>query len=577
MKTSTFAIIGTMALLSSLMAQTVPVINSYKPSGVNSLEARIDNLTVGHSYAVLSYPTNSYPNFVYDIFNDKAIVDAVFTADSTSKTQLVSKDLPFEKFTYVMDLDSYNGPNPSILSPSEGKAVSGDFNVQLSGRPPLLPYKSEIYLVSANNGKTFLVGVLEQSPAVVTISSAMYGNGPATIYVVSTAKVGVPAGDAGNNQYFYQHTIARNIFITNNVEAVNFEEVTSGYASIPLASHGPLLNAPYVLSVSDENENILYTTTGQFVNGSAQADWDHTSNSVPIDVTGHFYRYDISASSSGALAKTRVKPLNDADPNQQYTFFRCFGGSHVLASRLMTTEQDPDANDWQSITSILNGLGDNTYYTILWSDNLSWTREPLDYWNTKGVKVIMQASQTNDLSYITNALSAYASPMVGGWIWHGHGGPADLAYGLDNFITVDIHYSDIGRLRGNSFKIVTSSGANGQNTHGIRFIFLNPLLETWLFGCSTAKDADWAIVTGTAPFDYTTRPNLSKTLFFGYSGLMNSDDSTRAFSGYAPGQWCAWSDTPASQIINSALNAYPEVMNYGPRAFGHPSCDFVGD
>jgi hypothetical protein len=113
------AIIGAVVLLSTSMAQTIPVISSYKISGINSLEARIDNLTVGHSYAVLSYPTNSYPNLVYDFLNDKPLTEVVFTANSTSSTQVVSKNLPLEKLTYVMDVDSYNGPDPSVI----GKAA----------------------------------------------------------------------------------------------------------------------------------------------------------------------------------------------------------------------------------------------------------------------------------------------------------------------------------------------------------------------------------------------------------------------------------------------------------------------
>jgi hypothetical protein len=436
----------------------------------------------------------------------------------------------------------------------------------------LLAYKSEIYLVN-NTGNYFLVGVLEQTPAVVTISSAMYGNGPATIYVVSTAKEGVPAGDPGNNLYFYQHTTARNVFITNDVEAVNFEDLTSGYASIPLASHGPLLNAPYALSVSDDGGNILYTSTGQFVNGSAQADWDHTSNSVPIDVTGHVYRYDLSVSSSGAIAKTPIKS-NDSGQNQQFTFFRCFCGSPVLGYRFMTTEQDPNTYDWQSTLDILNALGDTTYYVTLWDDRLSWKREPWDYWNTKGVKVIMQASQTNDVASITNVLGTLS---VGGWIWYGHAGPTGLAWGQDNFITTPIYYKDIGKLRSNSFKQITSPGPDGKNNHGIQFNLICPFLETWLFGCSTGKDADWAIVTGTAPLDYTTRPNLPKTTFFGFSGLMASNDDTRAFASYATSMWCAWSDTPVAQIISADLSNHPDVNNFGPRAFGHPYCTYVGN
>ena len=106
-----------------------------------------------------------------------------------------------------------------------------------------------------------------------------------------------------------------------------------------------------------------------------------------------------------------------------------------------------------------------------------------------------------------------------------------------------------------------------------------PLLETWLFGCATALNGDWAAATGTAPIDYTTKPSLFPTTFFGFNSLMTNDDASHAFSSLLPDDWVGGpygfgGYGTASQAVNDGLSAYPEMLNYTPAAYGNPNCVF---
>ncbi|HEY0549901.1 MAG TPA: Ig-like domain-containing protein [Verrucomicrobiae bacterium] len=525
-------------------------------------------LDVSNTVSGVTYGVGLKSSMNPDPFNTW-ILASVFQATSTSK-QLLGNASAATRFYNAVNLDTYVGPSVSIVSPASGITVSNDVPLQIRVTDILPLWTVKVYVDAVQ------VGVI--SPGLngtFTVPTYLFPNGQHQIWV-QAGNQGVPIDTDGDSVVddvsTFQGGASVTLNFTNDVGMQNYSPLYSKASSITL-QYSAVSTQDYTFEILKTNGTLLHTTNGQF-SGSLSRQWNYTDLSGNA-VTNGVYVFSLTYSthtggSAAAAAGKKIITTNFVDNGVTV-------GKYVISY-----------GTWPS-SSLNNGLADMNAYVSVKVNAAAYFNEDIigsgrDDYNTVHADFssdpfpIRLASQTNDLSALTNALK---DVFTGSWLFDGHSSINNLIHdGASNpYLTIDLSARMVAALLGNPYNSFIMSTNGGPLTYNLNYG--RRLFSTIITGCNAAMStSEWPDVTGTPPgVDQASNSQIKKTAFVGFAQGSYTGSTKMNWINRLHYEWIDGEDydTEISTAVWRANLAYTTVQSWGPTVYGFGFLGYNGN
>ena len=518
-------------------------------NAANGFLLDVFNMTPGQLYGI-----GAKNSVDADPFNTWTLV-SVFEAQAPNEELQGNASAPTRLYVAI-DLGSYVGPSVSIASPVSGSTVSGDvpLQVRVSDILPLLSVK--VYVGGIQ------VGMISPGQnGIVNLPTRWFPNGQHEIRV-GVVNEGLPVDTDGDlvadGISTFEGWATLTLNFTNEVCMQNYSPLYSkaGFLTLQYSATCP---QDYTFEVFKTNGTLLHSASGQSDNGNINPEWNYT------DLLG--------------------SPMNDASYVFSLTYEPTGGPAALAAKKIFTTNVVDNGvkvgkyvvsyGEWRSedlnsgLANLNAGLSARVNSASYFNDDIIGSgREdynPVYADFTSDAFPIRQATQTNDLLALTNALK---NAVTGSWLFDGHSRQNNLIHDghpTNPYLTVDLTSKQVAALLGNSYEI--DPGTGFLMKYGRR------LFSTMITGCfAAASGTEYPDATGTPPgVDQTANSQIRKTVFLGFSQLSYSGPTKFNWILRIHSDWLDGGDydTDINSSVWRANLAYPEVQTWGPTVFGY--------
>jgi hypothetical protein len=521
---------------------------------VNTVLLDVFNMVPGGLYGI-----GAKDSVDTDPFNTWELV-SVFVAQAPDEQLSGTASAP-KRFYTAVDLDSYLGPSVSIASPASGATVNGDvpLQVQVTDILPLISLK--VYVGGIE------VGVIQPGQdGRMTLPTRWFPNGQHEIWALAVNE-GVPVDTDGDliadEVATFQASANITLNFSNEVYMQNYSPLYSAAGSITL-QYTASSPQDYTFEVFGLSGDLLHTTSGFSTGGSIDPQWNFTDLlGNPVNDAGYAFSLSYSPNSGGqsapAAAASKILTTNFVDKGVGVGKYVVSYGTWPSSSlNFGLAGMNSFISARMNAAALFNddviGPGRENYNTI----HADFSSDPFP---------IVQATQTNDLTALTNALK---DSVVGSWLFEGHSGPVNLIRGRDGHLAVDLTPKQVARLLGNDYRFVLGSGFSVN--YGRR------LFSIMITGCSAATTgSEYPDATGTPPgVNQVGNPLIKKTAFLGFSGISYAGETKFDWIKRIHFEWLdgADYDTPLNTAVAIANAAYPAVVGWGPVLFGYGPLEY---